>query len=272
MDKYRIPNRVKQPSKCCIHCGKNFIKKEKLDNHLTICELVHNSKKLANLTSMEQRKEIIVPPSPEKMYEMILGLCEKVIKMEEKLEEKTKEMDKYVGKQKKKINILEWLNTHQNCNTTFDEFLNKTVQNTEEDNVFLLENTFNDTLILLLTRYYSNTSHANNIPFYTFTQRPNIFYMYTNEHTWKEMPKDKFKDFMITLYLKIMKNFCEWKNTKINEIKKNDAFAIKCDKTLSKLMSVNYSEDATLKKIQYMIYQKIKIDVMPLMGGSSNDD
>ena len=34
-----IPNRIKQPSQCCINCGKSYIKRVNLDKHLVICEI-----------------------------------------------------------------------------------------------------------------------------------------------------------------------------------------------------------------------------------------
>ena len=40
-----IPNRIKQPAQCCVHCGKSYIKRENLNKHLVICELLQISKK-----------------------------------------------------------------------------------------------------------------------------------------------------------------------------------------------------------------------------------
>jgi len=266
MEKFRIPNKIKQPSRCCIYCGKNFIKKEKLDNHLTICELVHNCKKLSTLTTIEERKELMKPPSHEKMYEMILGLSERIIKLEEKLEDKTREMERYVGKQKKKINVLDWLNAHYPCNTTLETFLSNFIQIDDEDNVFLLENTYNDALNRILSKILYKKDGETIPPICAFSQKPNIFYVYTHEKAWKEMEKPQFKEFVLEIYLKISKSFCNWKNAKMAEIKKSDSFAIKCDKTMSKLMSVNYSDDSILSKTRGLIYQKMKIDIISFMG------
>jgi hypothetical protein len=74
---------------------------------------------------------------------------------------------------------------------------------------------------------------------------------------------------MVSVYLKIIKTFCEWKNAKIAEIKKNDSFSIKCDKKMSSLMSIDYSDESTLTKMRGMIYQKMKIDITTLMDSTT---
>jgi len=39
-----IPNKIKQPAKCCVYCGKSYVKKTNLDKHIIICELLNKSK------------------------------------------------------------------------------------------------------------------------------------------------------------------------------------------------------------------------------------
>ena len=40
-----IPNKIKQPAQCCVNCGKSYMKRDNLDKHLVICDLLQRSKK-----------------------------------------------------------------------------------------------------------------------------------------------------------------------------------------------------------------------------------
>jgi hypothetical protein len=62
-----------------------------------------------------------------------------------------------------------------------------------------------------------------------------------------------------------MKSFYEWKKTKENEIKTNDSFAIMCDKTTVKLMSVEFKQDSILSKVRSMMFNKMKTDMKALI-------
>ena len=45
-------NKIKQPSQCCIHCGKSYKKRTNLDKHIVICELLQISKKKKPIPSL----------------------------------------------------------------------------------------------------------------------------------------------------------------------------------------------------------------------------
>ena len=97
------PNRIKQYANSCIHCGKGYKNKSNLDKHYLICDLIYSRKK-QNTRILDEEEEIL--PSQKQMFQIILELSQKYNKLEEKVEE----LNKWVIKKKKKINILEWLN------------------------------------------------------------------------------------------------------------------------------------------------------------------
>ena len=97
-----IPNKIKQPAQCCTHCGKSYKLKTNLNKHFTLCELLHKSKRKSYLV-IEEEEDI---PSQKNMYKMLLEMAQKY----NALEEKVTEMNKWVIKKKKQINVIEWLN------------------------------------------------------------------------------------------------------------------------------------------------------------------
>lgn len=253
-----IPNRIKQPAQCCIHCGKTYKKRETLNKHVDLCELLHKSKKAGPLI-IEDDEPI---PSQRKMYQMLLELGQKYNKLEEKMEE----MNKWVAKKKKKINVLEWLNASIKPNITFDNILDKIIVQTE-DIEYLLHNSFYDTMNEVFSRNIYNYNETEN-PIFAFIQKQNIFYIYTtvdDTNMWVELSKERYVKFLNKVHMKIFKAFCDWKQTKKDEIRTNDAFSILCDKTSLKILNVEFKQETCFAKARSAMYTRMKTDMKSLV-------
>jgi len=225
-----------------------------VDKHITLCELVHKSKR--NGLIVEEDIEV---PSLKKMYKMLLELGKKYNILEEKVEE----INKFVIKKKKKINVLEWLNANVQPPIIFEK-LHEQISINDEDISYLLNNSFNDTLNGIFNRSIYNVSESE-YPIFAFTQKANMFYVYDKnieeKLEWQELTRVKLVKFLNKVHLKIAKYFNDWKKKQINEIKENDSFATICDKTLVKLMSVEFKHDYILSKTRSSMYSKMKTDM-----------
>lgn len=78
-----IPNRIKQPSVCCVYCGKGYKKRYNLNKHVVICELLQRSKK----TMIIEDDEEVEIPSQRKLFQMLIELGEKYTRLEGKVDE-----------------------------------------------------------------------------------------------------------------------------------------------------------------------------------------
>jgi hypothetical protein len=116
-----IPNKIKQPKECCQHCGKRYKTRTNLEKHLLLCELIHSRK--SSKIVVDEEEDI---PSQKKIYQMLLELGQKYNRLEEKVEE----INKYVVKKKKKINIIEWLNSNITPDIIFDNLSEKIIVKT----------------------------------------------------------------------------------------------------------------------------------------------
>ena len=147
-----LPNRIKQPSICCTHCGKGYKSRNAFEKHLILCEILSKTKnKKAIQIDIEEDDDI---PSNRRMYLMLLELGNKYNKLEQKMEE----MNKWVVQKKKKMNMLEWLNTNIEPTYTFDLLPSKIIV-TDTIIEFLLNNSFNDTLNELFSDNLLYTHH-----------------------------------------------------------------------------------------------------------------
>jgi hypothetical protein len=249
-------NKIKQPAQCCIYCGKSYIKKSSISKHMILCELIFNRNK--KTLQIENEEEYDNLPSQKKMYQMLLELGEKYQKMDEKMNEITK----WVVKKKKKINVIEWLNTNITPDISFDN-LNEKILIYDDDIKYLINNTFNDTINEIFSRTIYNIND-NTYPICAFIQKQNVFYIYDN-NIWIELSKEKIIKFLNKIHLKISKTFYDWKKKNNNDISENENLSIICDKTLVKLMSVDFKNDTILSKIRNAMYNKIKTDMKVLV-------
>ena len=217
-----IPNRIKQPSQCCINCGKSYIKRVNLDKHLVICELLQKSRKTSKIIIEEDEPM----PSQRKMFEMLIELGQKYSRLEEKVDE----INKWVVKKKKKINVLEWLNANIKPDINFDSVIDKIIVD-DQDVKYLLDNTFYDVFNEVFSRNIYNFNETQN-PIFAFVQKQNVFYIYDKDNGWIELSRERLIKFLNKVHTKIFKQFYEWKKTKTSDIKSDDKFATQCDKTL----------------------------------------
>ena len=248
-------NKIKQPSQCCIHCGKSYIKRVNLDKHLTICELLQISKSKSKNSITDEDEPI---PSQRKMFEILIELGERYNKLEDKVEE----LSKWVVKKKKKINVLEWLNTNIHPNIVFDAVIDK-IEVNEDDISKLLENSYYDVMNDIFSRNIYNF-HEKETPIFASSQKQNIFYVYENNN-WLELNKEVLIKFLNKVHTKVLKTFWDWKNSRKNEIKADEKLSNLCDKALVKLVSVEFKQDSIYLKARSMMYSRMKIDMKSLI-------
>jgi hypothetical protein len=268
-----IPNKIKQPAMCCVNCGKNYKKRVNLDKHSVICDLLQRSKTRQNTNPvldnlLAEDDEPI--PSQRKMFQMLIEIGQRYNKLEEKVDE----LNKWVVRKKKKINVVEWLNTNINPTAIFENIIEKIIIN-EEDIKNLLEKSFYDVLNDIFSRTIYNFDESGS-PIFAFVQKQNVFYIYdniTNNNNnnnknvagWIELTKERLTKFLIKIHMKIVKTFYDWKNIKKNDVKNNETFSNLCDKTIVKLLSVEFNQENIYSKVRNMMYSRMKKDMKALV-------
>ena len=255
-----IPNLIKQPSSCCTYCGKSYKKKTNLEKHTIICELLNDCKKRTNtIINYEDDEE---SPSNQKIYGILLELGNRFNKLEKKMEE----IDNWMIKKKKKMNVLEWLNDNKKSEIIFDNLIEK-IYIQQEDIQFLIEKTFIETINNLLNKCLHNLMNSPDlIPLSAFIQKKNSIYVYENqEEGWTELTKEKLIKFLNKVHMKLFRSFCDFKRSNCDKIKNDDTFSVICDKTSVKLMEIDFGKDNILSKIKTIIFNTIKSDMKTLI-------
>ena len=249
-----IPNMIKQPAQCCVYCGKSYKKKSNLEKHTNLCELLNKSKKSLVI---EDEEEI---PSHRKIYQILLELGNKYNRLEEKVDE----LNKWVVKKKKKINVIDWLNTNITSEIKFENLIEK-IKIIDDDIKYLFENNFIDTLNHIFSRNIYNLSESE-YPIFAFVQKTNIFYIYENEESgWLELSKENLIKFLNKVHMKLFRVFRQHKIDNADKIQEEESFSLLCDKTSLKMMNVDFRQESILGKIRKNMYTRMKTDMKALV-------
>ena len=251
---------------CCEYCGKEYKRKVNLDKHFILCEIVYKAKRKDKRTDKESEEINEELPSQKQMYKMLLELALKYNKLEEKVEL----MNKWVDKTKKKINVLDWLNTSSNLKPEliFDN-LADSISILDSDVDLLFNSDFYDVLTEIFIRNIYNKDGAE-IPLFSFIQKTNTIYVYNRDITtlelgWIELSREKLIYFLNKFHFKIVKCLTEWNKKNSDKLNSSDKMAEIYTKAKIKVMGIDFKHDQTLSKVKFSIYNKMKKDMKALI-------
>jgi hypothetical protein len=251
----------------CYCCGKSYKKRETLDKHTVLCEIIDKSKKKKSTTL--ENEEVI--PSQKQIYSILVELTLKYNKLEEKMEE----AQIWIDKAKRKTNIVEWLNKNVKPSHTFSNFFENQIIVTEENIEFLFKHTFIDTFFEVLIKNMELLKiNDENSPIQSFTQKANKIYVYdlsnesdtSNKDTlFEELSREKLVKFGKQIHFKIVKELIEWKNKRGISVDECEKTSQIYNNALMKLMTVDFKQETVIGKIRTNLYSNFKVDIRSII-------
>jgi len=239
----------------CYCCGKTYKKRETLDRHTVLCEIIDKAKKKKS-TTIENEEQI---PSQKQMYNILVELTLKYRTLEEKMEE----AQKWIDKAKRKINVEEWLNKNVKPSITFYNLYENQLVVTEENIEFLFKNNFIDTFFEVLIKNMELLKITDeNSPIQSFSQKANKIYVYDiiseSNILFEELSREKLIKFGKQIHFKIVKELTEWKNKRGISVDECEKTSQMYNNALMKLMTVDFKQDTIVGKIRTGLYNKFK--------------
>ena len=245
------PNIILNPGFGCSHCGKKYKTRTNLNKHQLLCETLVRAKnsRYINKKLISGESDI---PTPEQMYEIILDLSNKC----EHLEKTVYEMQKWVDKTKKKINIVDWLTSQdqQQPFISWDKFI-ESIEILKEETEMILHYPFLHVFQEIVNRVFIKEF----VPLFAFTEKPNHMYLYFE--TWREASKEDILKALNQIHFKFVKAFIEWKKKNETKINESDGLCELCNKANIKIMGTQFKDSSTYHKYRLCIYNKIKTDM-----------
>lgn len=163
----------------CCHCSREYKEKFNYDRHIQCCEFL-NKPRREQENDIDSFEKI---PSPREMLHLIQELSFRVNKLE-------KENAQLRQHQKKKINVIDWLNQNKNPTITFEEWMTSIFKQVES----YLEVVYNKDLMTGIIELLSTSIETRNeqiLPIAAFNQKLNTFYIYDKENRAWDVLTDK---------------------------------------------------------------------------------
>lgn len=256
LSQFKNTNKINQSCLSCVYCGKGYKTRSTMDKHLVLCEIMYKSKKShSQITDVEQ----VVLPNQKQMYDIILELTLKCNKLEEKVDR----FARWVENKKKKINVIEWLNFNFKPTFLFNELADK-ITFTDVDRDGLHSNGFLTTFSELIKNVF--IENGNQLPLFCTEQKTNKMYIYNksldNDNAlWMQLDNEKMLAFVDKIYMKAVKSLTDWRKELERTNQYNNDNTDIYNKTLAKLLNLNFNHNATRNKIKSIIYNNMKVDV-----------
>jgi hypothetical protein len=245
----------------CVLCKKGYTRKSSLDKHIVLCEFKSKSK-LELQVAVEESSD---KPTYDQLVKIVQELSIKYVKMEEKMTE----MQQYIDRKKKKVDVISWLNSHVTPTTGFLEWINVVVTVEQSHFLHLLrpETTIFDSLHEVFIYNLLKTDFV--CPLTCFAQKNGIFYIcepdQENGFVWVEM---ELKDFVLLLkqiQKKMIGELSEWRKENRQLFTENDRIADQFNKAVIKLMNIGFTQDANMSRIKNGLFHYLKVDLDSLV-------
>jgi hypothetical protein len=241
-------------------CKKEYTKKGSLDKHLILCEFKSKSR-LELQVAVEEASD---KPTYDQLVQIVQELSIKYVKMEQK----QNEMQQYIDRKKKKMDVVAWLNINVKPTVGFLEWITMNVTVVPEHFLELLKP--ETTIFECLQEVFEFNLFKENFvcPLKCFAQKNGIFYIYepkidnnTDVSLWREM---ELKDFVLLLkqaQKKLIGELSEWRKGNQKLFYDNDRVADQFNKAVIKLMNISFGQDANMSRIKNGLFHYLKTDL-----------
>ena len=241
---------------CCAVCNKQYTRKSSLDKHKILCDFKIKTKREHQV----DEEELGDTPTHYQLVKIVQELTLKMIKMEEKMEQ----MQKWVDKKKRKLNVVMWLNTNVNPTISFMEWIHSEVivkpehfENLIENSIFhTLQQIFEDNLAEKVDFVY---------PISCFSQKVGVFYICDKKEDgsseWRQLVLTDMILILKTIQNGMIRELTKWKAENQHKFDDNDKISILFNKAVIKLMNISFSQDSNLSRIKNGLYNYLKTDL-----------
>ena len=245
---------------CCTVCNKQYTRKSSLDKHKILCDFKMKTKREHQIES-EELGDI---PTHSQLVQIVQELSLKLMKMEEKMDQ----MQKWVDRKKRKLNVILWLNTNVIPSIGFLEWVNTCLIVRPEH----FENLMENSLFHTIQQVFEDNLNENNefmYPIRCFSQKASVFYICEkNEDGTPEWKQLELKDMILilkTIQNRMIKELTKWKMENQSKFDDNDKISELFNKAIIKLMNMSFTQDATLSRIRNGLYNYLKIDLKSMI-------
>ena len=244
----------------CNACNKHYTRKSSLDKHKILCDYKLKTPREHQI----DYEELGDTPNHVQLVKIVQELTFKLIKMEEKMED----MQKWVEKKKKKLNVILWLNTNIIPTIGFLEWINTLFIVLPEHFENLMENTLFHT-IQQVFEYNLQKKDDFVYPIRCFVEKPNAFYIseknFDGTAEWKQLELSDMVVILKIFHKRMIKELTTWKLENQYKFDDNSKMSDIFNKAVIKLMNLTFTPDASLSRIKNGLFNYLKSDLKSMI-------
>lgn len=233
----------------CYHCSKHYKIKKAYERHILMCGVI--SKTIKERKRENEEYENI--PTMKEMYEIVQILIVK----NDNLEKQVNKMSKWINN-KKRVNVIEWLNENNIPPFDFNQWL-ETIEITSEHMEFVFEYNFLEGVNLTVKEIVNKDIET--LPMKAFEQKEWVLYVYNGiENKWEIISTSQYE----TLFIKITKDLiCQLKlwQDKNRHILYQEGFTEKYIENVKKITGGDLTKEQQYHKLKQSFYNALKVNI-----------
>lgn len=234
----------------CNFCGKKYSREGFYKRHELSCEI-------KNLGKRKQNEDQEEDYTQNEASIIIRELVQQVHSLKGELED----LKMWVQKQKRKCNIIDWL--EKSCVPTigYQEWVNAFV--VKQDHLDkVLRNSYIEGITYTFQKMFP-IEHNEDFPIKCFEQKQNVFYIYEKESGWKYMHPGEFESMVLKVQKQLISLLKLWeKNNKNKASNQNYELYFKY---VTKVMGGKQNQEVTQKKIVSNLYDYLKYNLREIV-------
>lgn len=246
-----------QPEYECGYCNRQYKRKMNYDKHMLLCNII---RKTPSERLNEQEQDSL--PTMRELYTVIQTLVEK----QEKFEKQIEKMSSWINNNRKKINVLDWLNTNHTNSIHFNKWLNE-LNISEEDMELVFKHGFIEGIKYIINRICLNDTNDNTreecLPIKAFEQKEGTLFIYINEN-WEIMSSSMFELFFNTMTKGLTKQLKLWQDKNKYRLYQN-GFTETYIENVKKITGGDLSREQQYHKVKQYLYNHIKVNIKQIV-------
>jgi hypothetical protein len=184
------------------------------------------------------------------LYELVKNLAFRC----QNLEKEVKDLKQSARREKRKIDVVQYLNSHQVPQTTYKKWQKSLEINQKHLDATIEGNIINGVCRIIQDALILVTS-ITALPIAAFSHKHNIFYIY--EDTWTMMSEDAVNRLFDTLSNRMLKTYNKWEATQPDD----DAGEDKKNYCKSKVLGLSICDETKYRKFTNWLFNHLKKNI-----------
>jgi hypothetical protein len=236
----------------CKYCTRDYKEKFNYDRHIGFCEFSFKSAKEVDSEIDAFEK----PPSIGELFEYMKELSVRV----QKLEKENAVLKQFASRQKKKVDVLEWLNNRYDYVPDVDF----TTWMTELPIDHYLNDVFEFDLLTALIKCFDTCfENLDKLPIRAFQQKANAFYVYdkcieSGDKKWILINNKQINKWLNYLAQKFVNVFKTWHDTNKEAIDRDETMKEQYYDYFQKVLGGKMSDDVRNQRLRQAVFGKLK--------------